>query len=397
MSTPLSPSDAAVSKTLPMEGMRVVDFTTALSGPFATQTFGDLGADVIKVERPSGDDSRSWGPPFVGEAASYFLSINRNKRSIALDLKNEEDRSVALELIKSADVVIENYRPGVADRLGIGYAAARELNPSVVYCSISGYGADQPPKPGYDQVVQATSGWMSLTGMPDAEPLRTGVPVGDVASGMNAVQAVLAALLRRERTGKGALVDIAMQDTLVSMLAYQAGRYFATGVAPGRNGNHHPTVAPYGCYRTMDGNVVIAVGNNTQFTRLCETLDLPGLLSDADFRNNVDRCNNRDKLDSVLNARTAAMTSPELVQALEVAGVPGGPIRDLKEVFEDPATASRGLVLTFPGPSGENFSVPGGSWHLDGQHAAVHRPPPALGEHDAEIRAELLQLTFPQL
>lgn len=251
-----SPAQAGQSEDvsyLPLHGVKVLDLTTALSGPFSTQTLADMGADVIKVERPSGDDSRKWGPPFVGESAAYFYSVNRNKRSIALDLKDPADREIFTQLAAVSDVLVENYRPGVTSRLGISYEDLQEENPRLIYCSISGYGATMPPKAGYDQVVQATSGWMSLSGDENSGPMRTGVPIGDIAGGMNATQSILGSLYRRERTGKGAYIDIAMQDTLISMLAYHATRYFATGENSQPTGNIHPLLSPYGYFHTADG------------------------------------------------------------------------------------------------------------------------------------------------
>lgn len=374
---------------LPLAGIKVVDFTTALSGPFATQSFGDLGADVIKVEKPGGDDSRHWGPPFVGDTASYFVSINRNKRSIVLDLKADDDLETAKKLTGVADVVIENFRPGVAARLGIGPDAVREMNPSVIYCSLSGYGATQPSRPGYDQVVQATSGWMSLTGESDGQPLRAGVPVGDVATGMSAVQGVLAALFRRERTGQGAFVDIAMQDTLVSMLAYQAGRYFATEEPQPRTGNMHPTVAPYGVFSTADGNVVIAVGNDGQFRRLCTALSLEGARDDPRFADNQQRKAHQPELVELISNVLTQMPRAKVLALLDEAGVPAATVNDLRDVFTDPATAERGLVLGVEAPDGTPFRAPGGAWHIDGRFAQVHRNAPSLNADGDDIRTEI--------
>jgi len=370
---------------LPLDGVRVIDFTSALAGPYATQTLGDFGADVVKVEQPSGDMTRAWGP-FFGDLSSYFTSINRNKQSISLDLKNEADRAIARDLIATADVVVENYRPGVADRLGIGYEAAKALRHGIVYCSISGYGADQPPLPGYDQVVQATSGWTSLTGWPEQAPVRTGAPVGDVAAGMNAALTIAAALLRKERTGSGAHIDIAMQDTLVSMLAYQAGRYLASNAVPQRVGNNHPTIAPYGGFPTADGNAVIAVGNNAQFARLCKALGLPQLLENPDFAENNDRISHRPELDSAIAAKTRALTTKELIRVVREAGVPVAEVRNLEQVFEDPASHARGLVLEYDDPQAGRVRVPGGGWHIDGQRAEIRLPPPRLDADRSEIR-----------
>ncbi|MEN0135037.1 MAG: CoA transferase [Rhodococcus sp. (in: high G+C Gram-positive bacteria)] len=376
-------------QSLPLEGVRVADFTQALSGPYCTLLLADMGADVIKVERAgAGDDSRRWGPPFVGDTAAYFLSINRNKRSIELDLKSDEGRRAAIALVESCDIVVENWRPGTAERLGLGHETLRARDPRLIYCAISGFGADTP-RPGYDQVVQGTSGWMSLTGSSEGEPFKTGVPIGDIASGMFATQAILAALVRRDRTKQGGYVDIAMQDALVSMLAYHAGSYFATAHAPVRNGNHHGTVAPYGTFATADGKVNIAVGNDRQWRRLCESLKLPGMADDPRFFENRARLEHRDELHAVLEAALSSESSATVLSAADDAGVPAGPIRNLAEVFTDPATHDRGMILEAEHPRLGTLRSPGSAWHLDGGTSTVLRPPPDLGEHTAEVLAEL--------
>ncbi|HEY8828243.1 MAG TPA: CoA transferase, partial [Jatrophihabitantaceae bacterium] len=250
-----------------LRGIRVIDFSQALSGPYCTMMLGDLGADVIKIESPSrGDDARHWGPPFVGEDAAYFISVNRNKRSVALDLKDPNDLDTARRLVADADVVVQNWRPGTAARLGLGPAELTAGNPLLVYCSISGFGQDAPPRAGYDQIVQGTSGLMSLTGAV-GQPTKWGVPAGDIAAGMFATTAILAALFERTSSGRGRVVDIAMQDCLVSMLTHQAARYLATGVLPPKDHNGHSAIAPYGLFETADGFVNICVGNDAQFAR----------------------------------------------------------------------------------------------------------------------------------
>lgn len=374
---------------LPLKGVRIADFTQALSGPYCTLQLADLGADVIKVERSgTGDDTRHWGPPFVGDTAAYFLSINRNKRSIDLNLKDQGDLDIAKKLIASADVMVENWRPGTAERLGLGYEAVSATHPQLVYCSISGYGADDS-RTGYDQVVQGTSGWMSLTGAADGEPFKTGVPIADVASGMFAANGILAALVRRAETGRGGFVDIAMQDSLMSMFAYHAGSYFATGIAPKRNGNQHPTVAPYGTFSTKDGVVNISVGNDRQWANLCTALGIEGGASDPRFATNADRLNNRTALHELIDGVLAHISNDEVLQAASVAGVPAGAIQDLNQAFNDPRSLQRGMVLESEHPRLGTLRSAGSAWHLDGETATAYLAPPDLGAHKDEILAEL--------
>ncbi|MGN5239315.1 CaiB/BaiF CoA transferase family protein [Rhodococcus sp. SJ-3] len=375
--------------TLPLEGLRVVDFTQALSGPYCTLLLGDFGADVIKVERAgTGDDSRRWGPPFVGDTAAYFLSVNRNKRSIALDLKNEDDRERAVELTTTADVVVENWRPGTADRLGLGHEEMRALNPRLVYCSISGFG-ETSQRPGYDQVVQGTSGWMSITGAPDGSPTKSGLPIADIASGMFATQAILASLVRRDRTDEGAYIDLAMQDSLVSMLTYQAGTYFATGQSPRRNGNQHATLAPYGTFDTADGQVNISVGNDRQWHSLCEAIGSPDLAADARFATNSDRVANTASLRTELESKLTLLTTGATLAAADLAGVPAGAIHDLEEVLTSRDLEDRGMILTSSHSRLGELQSLGSPWHIDGASSTARLAPPDLGQHTDEIIDEL--------
>lgn len=374
---------------LPLKGVRVLDLTTALSGPFSTQTLADMGADVIKVERPAGDDSRKWGPPFVDEDAAYFYSVNRNKRSIALDLKDEADREVFDRLAAESDVLVENYRPGVTSRLGISYEDLRVTNPRLIYCSVSGYGATMPPKAGYDQVVQATSGWMSLSGDEGTGPMRTGVPIGDIAAGMNATQSILGALYRRERSGAGGYIDISMQDTLISMLAYHATRYFATGEDARPTGNIHPLLSPYGYFDTGDGGIVMAVGNDSQFANLCRLMGREDLIGSPDFASNSDRKQNQEALFAIINEEFSTITSADLLVKLESFGIPAGAVRKLSEVLTSEDTKQRNAILSVPLSDGSTFQVSGGGWRIDGTTAEVRMPPPKLNEHAEEILGEL--------
>lgn len=376
--------------TLPLAGARVADFTQALSGPYCTMLLGDLGADVIKVEMPGrGDDSRHWGPPFVDDTAAYFLAVNRNKRSITLDLRSPHGRLAAERLVASSDVLVENWRPGTAGRLGLGADDLRRRHPRLVHCSISGFGADGPPRAGYDQIVQGMSGWMSLTGDRNGPAFKAGVPVGDIAAGMFAANAVLAALLRREHTGEGSVVDIAMLDSLVAMLSYQATRYFATGTAPVREGNVHATIAPYGTFATADGSLNVCVGNDQQFERFCAALDIAGLAADPRYQTNAERLRFRDQLTDEISAVLARLTSAETLTRLEAAGVPAGPIRSVNEVFDDTEVQRRGLQLRVDHPQLGEVSMPGGPWRIDGAAVTARLAPPVLGQHTEEVLREL--------
>ncbi len=381
---------AWVSVSLPLDGIRVADFTQALSGPYCTMILADLGADVVKVEIPGrGDDSRQWGPPFVGDTAAYFLAVNRNKRSIELDLRSPSGCAAAAALVARSDVVVENWKPGTAARLGLDAITLTDRHPRLVHCSISGFGADGPPRVGYDQIVQGMSGWMSLTGDGQGEPTKAGVPVGDISAGMFAAHGILAALFKRERTGSGSVVDVAMLDSLVAMLAYQATRFFVTGVPPLRDGNQHATIAPYGTFPTKDGSLNVCVGNDHQFQKLCVALDAPQLGGDQRYQTNPLRLEHRDQLTGELSGLLRKLTSADVLDRLELAGVPAGPIRTLDEVFADEDVQRRGLRLRVDHEQLGEVSVPGGPWRIDGAPVSARLPPPALGQHTMSILEDL--------
>jgi crotonobetainyl-CoA:carnitine CoA-transferase CaiB-like acyl-CoA transferase len=382
----------------PLEGIRVFDLTHALAGPYCTMLLGDLGADVLKIETPGeGDHSRGWGPPFVNGESSYFLSVNRNKRSVALDLKSAAGRKAAVLLATACDVLVENLRPGTTARLGLGYEDLKRLHPGLVYCAISGFGQDRPSLAGYDQIVQGTAGLMSITGLPDGPPIKLGVPIGDLAAGMFGANAICAALYARERTGEGTFIDVAMQDSVMALLTYQGGRFFATGEAPAREGNQHPTVAPYGTYATADGFLNVGVGSDAQFGHLCAVLGLPQLGEDQRFRSNADRQRRRAELNAALEPAMRGRTSAELQAALEAAGVPVGPILDLDQVFADPGVRARGVEVSVEHPAAGTWRMVGTPWRLGGARFQVRRPPPRLGEHTAEVLAEVAGLSDDQL
>jgi crotonobetainyl-CoA:carnitine CoA-transferase CaiB-like acyl-CoA transferase len=383
--------DANPSGPLPLTGIRVLDLTHALAGPYCTMLLGDLGADVIKLEPPGeGDQTRRWGPPFVNGESSYFLSVNRNKRSVALDLKSPAGLAAALDLALASDVLVENFRPGTAARLGLGWDALHERKPALVYASISGFGQGRPSLAGYDQIAQGTSGLMSLTGEPAGGPTKVGVPAGDIVAGMLAAHTILATLLERARTGNGRRVDVALNDGLLALLTYQAGRYFATGEAPGREGNHHPTVTPYGTFATRDGHVNLAVGSDEQYRRFCEALEAPELAAEPRFATNAARQAARADLTAEIERRLARRTTGEWLARMEAAGIPAGPILDVAAALSDPVALEREMRVELEHPVAGRIGQVGPPWKLDGLSSPIRLPPPLLGEHTAQVLTEVL-------
>lgn len=374
----------------PLAGTVVIDFTRVLSGPYCTMLLADMGARVIKVEQPGkGDDTRAWGPPFVHGESAYFLSINRNKESITLDLKRREAQEVLDRLLAKADVLVENFRPGTMDRMGIGYERVSTHQPRLVYGSISGFGQTGPRRdlPGYDAVVQAEGGLMSITGDADGPPYRLGVAISDIVAGIFASHGIVLALLARERTGRGQLVDVGMLDSTVALLTYQAGIFFATGTSPGRLGNRHPTIAPYETYTARDGDFVIAVGNDEQWRRFCGAVGLDDLASDPRFETNRDRVTRYDELRPLLAARLLERPRAQWLEALTAAGVPCGSVRDVGEVLGDPQLAARDMIAHLEHAAAGAIRTLGVPIKLSDTPGAVRTPPPQLGEHtDAVLR-----------
>ena len=369
----------------------MLDLTHALAGPYCTMVLGDLGADVLKVEPPGeGDHARHWGPPFMDGESSYFLSVNRNKRSVALDLKAPAGREAAIALALAGDVVVENFKPGTAARLGLGPEQLRARQPRLVYASISGFGQGRPTLAGYDQIAQGTSGLMSITGEPDGPPTKVGVPIGDITAGMFAAHAILAALLEREATGRGRTIDVALNDALLALLTYQAGRYFATGEAPAREGNFHATIAPYGTFATADGHLNVAVGSDAQYRRFCQALEAPELADDPRFSTNAERQRSRPELTAEIERRLASRTTAEWRRTLEAAGIPAGPISSLAEAFADPVAVEREMRVEVDHPAAGRIGQVGAPWKLDGASLPIRRPPPLLGEHTEEVLREVL-------
>jgi crotonobetainyl-CoA:carnitine CoA-transferase CaiB-like acyl-CoA transferase len=372
----------------PLDGITVLDLTRVLSGPYCTMILADMGARVIKIEQPGkGDDTRAWGPPFVGSESAYFLSINRNKESVTLDFKRAEGRAVLDRLIAKADVLVENFRPGAMKRLGLDYETVAAKHPSLVYASISGFGQHGPKRdrPGYDAVVQAEGGLMSVTGSSDGPPYRLGVAIADLVSGLLAAQGVTLALLARHRTGRGQQVDIAMLDGVAALLSYQAGIFFATGSAPPRMGNRHPTIVPYETFEASDGEFVLAVGNDEQFKRFCTTAGLDGVASDERFATNRGRVTNYDVLRPILGDALRRRTRSEWIDALTAGGVPCGSVRDVREVLTDPHLEARNMIEAVEHASVGPLKVLGVPIKLSDTPGRVRTAPPTLGQHTAHV------------
>ena len=380
----------------PLDGLLVVDLTRVLSGPYCTMLLADMGARVIKIEQPGrGDDTRGWGPPFVGEESAYFLSINRNKESLTLDLKQPEAKRILEQLLDRADVVVENFRPGTTDRLGFGYEAVAARWPRIVYCSISGFGQTGPRRdqPGYDAVIQAEAGLMSVTGEADGPPLRLGVAIADIVSGMFAAQGIAMALLARARSGRGQLVDIGMLDSTAALLTYQAASYFVTGRAPGRLGNRHPTIVPYETFEAADGDFVLAVGNDDLWRRFCKVSELMDLASDPRFATNRARVEHYDELRPILVDRVRTRSRSAWIAALNVEGVPSGAVRDVAEVLNDPQLAAREMIEAVEHATLGSVRTLGIPIKLSDTPGAVRSAPPTLGQHTDQILRTDLALT----
>lgn len=384
-----------------LDGIRVLDLSRILAGPWATQILADLGADVLKIEKPGvGDDTRGWGPPFVDGAdgrhdAAYFFAANRNKRSITLDFTTVEGAEILQRLIPQCQIMVENFKTGGLAKYGLDYATVSRLNPSIVYCSITGFGQDGPyaQRAGYDYLVQAMGGLMSITGQPDgapgAEPLKVGVAVADLFSGMYAVTGILAALRHAERTGEGQHLDIALLDCQAAMLANQAMNYFASGEAPTRLGNAHPNITPYQVFATADGHIVLAVGNDSQFRDFCAVADLRGLPDDTRFSTNKSRIANRDALVALIGAAMRAKTTADWITTLEKAGVPCGPINTIDQVFADPQIKARGMAQTISLDGGGDVTVVASPLKFSQTPVSTHTGPPALGAHTGAVLREI--------
>ena len=366
----------------PLEGLKVIELARILAGPWAGQTLGDLGAEVIKVEAPEGDDTRQWGPPFVerenDKTASYFHSCNRGKSSVIVDFRTDEGKAVLIELVRDADILIENFKVGGLKKYGLDYENLAKVNPKLIYCSITGFGQTGPyaHRAGYDYIIQGMSGFMSITGEPDGAPQRAGVAITDIFTGVYATSAILAALHMRARTGKGQHIDMSLLDSAVCVMANQALNYLTTGNPPQRTGNYHPNLTPYQVFECRDGHIIIATGNDGQYQRLCDILGLPEMATAPEYLKNANRVENREDMIAKLSAGTVLMSKGELLTACEAKGVPAGPINSMDEVFADPQVVHRQLQVNLDGiPSVRSpFMFSDAELKLD-------RPSPKLGDN----------------
>ncbi len=389
--------------TGPLHGLRVFDLSRVLAGPSCTQLLGDLGADVIKIERPgAGDDTRGWGPPFLtgadgeetGESA-YFLSTNRNKRSLTLDIAQPEGAALARQLIARCDVLVENFKTGGLKKYGLAYADLADDNPGLIYCSITGFGQTGPyaARPGYDFLIQGMGGIMSITGQPDGEPMKVGVAIADLMTGMYASSAILAALHHREKTGRGQMIDLALLDTQVAWLANQGLNYLTSRVAPGRLGNEHPNIVPYKVLPCSDGYFILAVGNDRQFQAFCRFAGVPELAEEERFRTNAARVRNREALYPLIAEITAGRPQDHWVEGLTAAGVPCGPVNTIDQVFAHPQIQARDMEIRMAHPAtGDEVSLIGSPIKYSETPADYRQAPPMLGQHTEEVLQELLGL-----
>jgi crotonobetainyl-CoA:carnitine CoA-transferase CaiB-like acyl-CoA transferase len=377
----------------PLEGIRVLDFSRLIAGPYCTMLLGDMGAEVIKVEQPvKGDDSRAFGPPFMNGESVYFFSFNRNKKSITVNLKSEKGKEIIKELIKKSDVLVENFRPGYMEKIGLGFEDVRKLNPSLIYTSVSGYGHTGPDKfrPGYDVVAQGMGGLMSLTGDPDGPPYKVGTSIADIMGAINAFQGVLLALIARQRDGKGQSVDVSLLDGQVSLLTYQAGIYFSTGKSPTRKGNQHPTISPYETFKASDEYINIGVGNDKFWHVFCDLIGLEDIEYDQRFATNPKRVENRDELFPVIQKIIQGKKAEEWLEIFDKHNIPAGPILSVDKVLTHPQVLARDMVVEINHPKAGNIKLTGIPVKLSDTPGSVKLPPPLLGEHNEEIFSTIL-------
>ena len=378
---------------LPLSDVLVIDLSRVLAGPYCTMMLGDLGAEVIKVEMPGrGDDSRQWGPPYVGSESAYYLCTNRSKKGMTLNLKSEQGRAILQSLIAMSDVVVENFRVGTMERWGMGYEDLKEANPGLVYCAISGYGSDGPyrDRPGYDFVIQAEDGIMSITGPAQGPPYKVGVAIVDITTGMFSATAILAALREKEQSGLGQQIDMSLLECGVAWLANVAGNYLVSGEPPGRYGNDHPNIVPYGVFEAADGHVALGIGNDRQFQAFCRTAGCLELATDPRFGSNPDRVKNRDLLIPLLQTVFRRKTCQEWIAIFLAADIPGGPINTIDQVFEHPQLKARRILTELPHPTAGSVEMVRSPMNLCRTPPAPQYPPPLLGEHTEEILTNYL-------
>jgi crotonobetainyl-CoA:carnitine CoA-transferase CaiB-like acyl-CoA transferase len=384
----------------PLDGILVIDLSRVLAGPYCTMELADMGATVVKIEIPgSGDDTRAYGPPFLHGESTYFMSVNRNKKSLTLNLKHARGKEILRQLLQQGDVLVENFRPGTLDGLGFGYDAVHTLNPKLIYCSISGFGQTGPyaQRPGYDLIAQAEGGVMSLTGEPDDAPVKVGLSFADITAGMNAFSGILLALLARQRSGEGQRVDVSLLDCQVALLTYQAGIYFATGKSPERLGNKHPSITPYETFEASDGHIIIACGNQGFWERFCKLAALDHLLADERFTTMKKRVENRHELTPLVAAGVKTRTRRDWYTLLDREGIPCGLIKNVAEVCTDPQVLARDMVVQLNHPTAGPISVNGVPIKLSATPGEVQDPPPVLGQHTDSILADILGYTADQI
>ncbi|XP_003640760.1 succinate--hydroxymethylglutarate CoA-transferase isoform X1 [Gallus gallus] len=385
---------AGASNVKPLDGVKILDLTRVLAGPFATMNLGDLGAEVIKVERPgTGDDTRAWGPPFVGTESVYFLSVNRNKKSIAINMKNSRGAKLIRELAAVSDVFVENYIPGKLAEIGLGYEDIAKIAPHIVYCSITGYGQTGPmvQRGGYDSIAAAISGLTHITGHEGGEPVRVGVAMTDLATGLYACGAIMAGLLQKYKTGKGMHIDCNLLSSQVACLTHVAANYLNCKIEAKRWGTAHGSIVPYQAFKTEDGYIVVGAGNDQQFVTVCQILNLPEVIKDSRYKTNKLRVQNRKELIDILSTRFSEKTTVEWLQLFEGSGVPYGPINNMQQVFSEPQVLHNELVMEMDHPIAGRIAVPGPGVRYSEFVVSHPKPPPLVGQHTVEILKGMLR------
>jgi len=377
----------------PLKGIRVLDFSRVLAGPYCSMILGDLGAEVIKVERPGiGDETRSWGPPFIEGESAYFICANRNKKSLTLNLESSKGIEIALELVRRSDILLENFTPGTMERFGLNYERVKEINPGIIYCSISGFGPDGPykDKPGYDLIVSAIGGLMSITGEEDGRPVKVGVAITDVTTGVFAYGAIMTALFAREKTGRGQKIDLSLLETQVAALVNMGSSYLISGVVPKRWGTAHESIVPYQAFKAKDKYITISVGNNKLWAAFCKVIGMPELIDDPRFATNALRVKNRKELIEILSKRIEERTGNEWLELLNAASIPCAPINTIDEVFKDPQVLHRQMLVEIEHPKAGKIKMAGIPVKYSEAKPRIRLHPPMLGEHTEEILKEVL-------